>query len=101
MTQLADDLRAAKALIDTPEKWGKGDGLRGPSKPKRCAIHAVAHGVDLGREDAMVDALTAALPEGWQGGLLPIAEYNDDPSTTHADVLALFDRAIATAESAS
>jgi hypothetical protein len=41
-------------------------------------------------------ALVAVLPVGFGSTL--ISEFNDDPDTTHADVLALFDRAIAAAE---
>jgi hypothetical protein len=37
-----------------------------------------------------VDALEASLQS--HGGIVP--GFNDDPRTTHADVLALFDRAI-------
>jgi hypothetical protein len=95
-----DDLIAAKALIDTPEKWGKGSGLRGPLRPQRCAIHAACDmsAGSLWREDAVVDALTAALPTGFLGRLLALADYNDDPSTTHADIMDVFDRAINAAE---
>jgi len=93
-TWLTADLIAARALIDTPEKWGQGNGLRGPSLPKRCAIHAAAALNDHAREDAVVDALTKALPGRIYDSILPIAEFNDDPNTTHSDIMALFDRAI-------
>jgi hypothetical protein len=35
------------------------------------------------------------------GGELPLVAFNDRDTTTHADVLALFDRAIASAEALS
>ncbi|MEL6388391.1 MAG: hypothetical protein AAFR00_13655 [Pseudomonadota bacterium] len=38
--------------------------------------------------------LVQALP----GELASVVSFNDDPDTTHADILALFDRAIAAAE---
>jgi hypothetical protein len=79
-------LEAAKARIDTPEKWCQGilslDG-------RRCAMAAF---------------------EGWETGTVPLydllakdasygtpslVEFND--THTHAEVMALFDRAIAEA----
>lgn len=92
---LANDLRAARALIDTPEKWGKGSGLEPPDEPKFCALSA-AHKANRGNWDAVGDALQAALPDDWKGWF--IFDFNDHPDTTHADMMALFDRAIAAAE---
>ncbi|CDP50680.1 hypothetical protein [Devosia sp. DBB001] len=41
-------------------------------------------------------ALLAALPDGWSpDALSAIPDFNDDDTTTHADIMALFDRAIA------
>ena len=84
---LGDKLIAAKALIATPEKWGKGkykhDG-------RRCALIAIDHG---GAGYAGHMALREALP----GDFACILAFNDHPDTTHADIMALFDRAIAAA----
>lgn len=81
---LADDLRAAKALIDTPEKWAE-DTLQ----------NAVLQAIDLNpaRWTAARVALLAAIP-----GHPSLVAFNYDPATTHADIMALFDRAIAAAE---
>lgn len=38
--------------------------------------------------------LTAEIPNGFYG----VSSFNDDPATTHADVLELYDRAITLAE---
>lgn len=88
----AEVLREARALIDTPEKWTKG--YRGE---RLCAVAAIASAAPrdwlpakyalnraLGREESVV-----------------LYRWNDDPATTHADVLAAFDRAIALAEAQS
>lgn len=101
-TTLRDDLIAAKALIDTPEKWGKGAYI--PREGCYCALGAVAKVADHDPEAAwsddrvkgLWDALAAALP-----GSRDVPTFNDRPTTTHADIMALFDRAIASAESSS
>jgi len=88
---VADVLRRAKALIDTPEKWSKG--VFGPGL---CVLGAVY--VANGREDVSdthVPWLVKAL--GLRNGC-QVFEWNDAPETTHADVMAAFDRAIALAE---
>lgn len=92
---LRSDLIAARALIDTPEKWGKGRQCVAPKLPTLCALTAVASiTMDGSSEDAVVDALTNALPEGFIGLLLAVADFNDASTTTHADVMSLFQRAV-------
>lgn len=85
---LKDDLIAAKALIDTPEKWRKGSfGWAG------CYCAAGALRLVLGQNFEVSEAwgaLWGALPPGERG----VVSFNDDPSTTHADIMALFNRAI-------
>ena len=87
--RLKDDLIAAKALIDTPEKWGKGNGRVSPQAPRLCVLGACRRDADVAH------ALADALPNDWGGHL--VHQFNDHPSTTHADIMALFDRAIAKA----
>ncbi len=96
-----DNLIAAKALIDTPEKWGQEDYE--PRPGCFCLAGAIAKVKSLEPEPRTAevgpewDALCYALDElndglsPWPG---PI-HFNDAPGTTHADVMALFDRAIA------
>lgn len=93
---LHDDLVAAKALIADPARWVKDPGELGKCYCAVTAITGVFGASRLGtsihtrKRDAW-EALASALPEGWgQVGI-----YNDDPTTTHADIMALFDRAIA------
>lgn len=94
---LKDDLIAAKALIDTPAKWTKGayniDG-------RLCALGACEeigyhHWRYLETPKALSAALPERLPDGWErGDASAVAAYNDLPTTRHADIMALFDRAI-------
>jgi hypothetical protein len=91
---LKSDLIAAKALIDTPEKWRKhsfGEGS-GPF----CAMGAarkVAGDIYEARFDAMRLALMAKLPWGYTS----VSRWNDRKARTHGQVMKLFDRAIAAA----
>lgn len=94
-----EDLVAAKALIDTPRKWRKGDYDRGG---RCCAVGAVVRVVGGEISDAEYSSAALAL----EAALLPeqgkkVFLFNDNPTTTHADIMALFDRAIAAAEAAS
>ena len=101
---LRDDLIAAKALIDRPEKWGKGRNRVALADGTACYCTAGAlyyatrfcGNVSLAadRASACEDALAGLLPPIRYTG---IRGFNDDPSTTHADIMALFDRAIAAA----
>lgn len=104
MGTLKDNLIAAKALIDTPEKWGKEDYE--PRAGCYCMAGAIFAAKGEGfnpREETSspeAKAIDAALDELYDG-LSPwrsYVEYNDDPETTHADIMALFDHAIAVAD---
>ena len=91
IASLREGLIKARALIDTSDKW--------------CKIHFAAPGqhCTMGALEATVGhdraygpyrtALLAALPNGFP--YVSVINFNDDPSTTHADIMALFDRAIA------
>lgn len=114
-TPVSTVLRAARDLISVPErwtKWGYGflvkpeieeDAVNMPSAKLSeatcfCALGAV--GAVLGNERGArahgqaTDMLAPALP----GGRYAVALYNDEASTTHADVLRMFNRAIKKAE---
>lgn len=90
---LKDDLIAAKAVIDTPEKWGKGLTRNNPCSLEACWY--VASPRERVRRDDMREALRSVIPDGYEG----VADFNDSPETTHADVMSMFDRAISAAES--
>lgn len=98
-----EDLIAAKALIDTPEKWIKGQYA---DHDCLCALGAarMAFFGSLSGHNRRADgwsgdhnpvamALDNALIDKWAAE--SVEHFNDHPDTTHADIMALFDRAIA------
>jgi len=104
---LRDDLIAAKALIDTPEKWVKGrfcgDGYCALGACERAASTergTFAHWRTLETARALGEALPDGMPQGWTREAATVAAYNDLHSTSHNDILALFDRAIKASEPA-
>jgi hypothetical protein len=86
-------LIAARALIDTPNKWTKGAWQTGCTYCAAGAARKVIFGTS---NDWSLDfwATPIALALDAQAPGHNVALYNDDPATTHNDVLALFDRAI-------
>lgn len=97
MTTVRDNLIAARALIDTPEKWTKNAKARnaagrsvspaGGSAVCWCGFGALVK--VCGPREAENVAYAAFHGPG------NIAGLNDRPETTHSDIMALFDRAIA------
>lgn len=88
-------LMSARALIADPAKWGKGQRGRDRGWETCCAADAIEKSADPENEIATLDAFYRANGLGRKCG--DILEWNDDPDTTHADVLAAFDKAIAEA----
>lgn len=99
----AEILRKAKAHISTPEMWHKGSLFSGPGRETcaACAYGAIliatgTHVVPYRKAQAQLDAAVSLVSGcSWRRCA---AAYNDDPSTTHADMMALFDVAIDMAE---
>lgn len=93
---IRNHLIAAKEMVNTPEKW-RQDGRFGFHTNRMCAMGACAsvETDNANMASLMYSALRDAIPHGW-GRDVP--GFNDHPSTTHADIMALFDRAIASAE---
>ena len=103
--QLVQDLKAARAVIEKPETWTKGF----------YAHTATGEDVESEHPDAtcwcVIGAVEKVTSEGhWMraqnvihylGHYVPrrgyVAKFNDDPNTTHEDILAVFDKAIAAA----
>lgn len=78
--------------------WGGMSSLRGAMAffyGGSCAMQAVKRTTrwDKDARHVVYERLRAQLPRR-----MTIADYNDAPSTTHADILALYDRAIAELE---
>lgn len=94
-------LKEARAIIATPGKWTKGEfardkegnkvGICSPDASQFCAVGAINR---IGRAAGDVTFARAAFLEAEPAGVW----FNDHPNTTHADVLAAFDRAIAKLE---
>jgi hypothetical protein len=97
-------LKAAKAKIATPERWIKHSlsstvDIDGQPTQCYCAVGAI----NAAYSDAYKDpnwefpwppddpflVIESSLPFG-----VRISSFNDDPNTTHQDVMGLFDRAI-------
>lgn len=100
----AQILKDAKAHISDPAMWHKGDffadapgidlrDLEEFPKCPSCAYGAVAYVAKSPKCVANNYLSNAA----WERGLY-VVEFNDSDDTTHADIMALFDRAIALAE---
>lgn len=110
-------LISARALIERPEWWVSGKSrllaLRAPQGKQRCAGAACADVLGFSDEFLQLQTpqptrpelvtlgqcmreLGSAIPVPWKC-LRPdsgIVAYNDDPATTHADIIAVFDTAI-------
>lgn len=105
MASVKENLIAAKALIDTPEKWLKG-ALSDDKETCFCAMGALGHvgGFGLVASDVTPEmaSLIGSIPSSflWTKQKNRLAAFNDDPETTHADIMALFDRAIAAQDAA-
>lgn len=94
-------LTQARDLISDPARWTRGvyardaEGRETASRSESAVCWCV-HGAIRKVTGSVYDTLfsgryaQAALPEGYS----EVHEFNDDPKTTHSDVLALFDRAI-------
>ena len=99
--ETAEVLKKAKALIDAPEKWTKHARARDAERItvdemaagacSFCAIGAAARaaGGNTRVWYPAVEALSRETPR-------EVVCLNDDPLTTHAEIMHLYDRAIAT-----
>jgi hypothetical protein len=89
-------LRAARADIADPTTWWKGGPHGGDSRwGTYCALLAVGNHVSDDCSHPAVIALARACGGEGPGAII---RMNDAERTTHAEVLAAFDRAIAIAE---
>lgn len=101
---LKSDLIAAKALIADPGKWIKNGYERDGCY---CALGACRKALwgevwprkNTGFSSGDFNPLAAALRDALMARHEPpsIVDFNDGPNTTHADVIRLFDDAIAAA----
>lgn len=103
---VTDLLIKAKAVIDTPDKWFSGEQNTLSITPRRCAMMAIWRCQGVVKPsvvNAAIDRLVMALPPKFRTHYMAsgpdhgtcVVVYNDSASTTHADIMALYDRAIA------
>jgi hypothetical protein len=79
-----ETLIAARALIDTPDKWTQGTMRQGV---QRCMVGALC-AASSGSITPTVSALRRII------GCWSLTAWNDRADRTHAEVLAAFDKAI-------
>ena len=99
---LVETLRAARALVDTPEKWWQDGGHNEENVGYTCTCAGLAltdAPTDYERERFAARRFFASTL-GLDVGQLAtsVFDWNDAPERTHADVLAAFDKAIKAAE---
>lgn len=104
MTTTAKTLRAAKALIDAPEKWtqnalARNQNVRPCSAQDPDATCFYIIGATVRVKHAYSKATNILMQVARSKGFDSVGDFNDDAKTTHADVMTFFDSAIALAES--
>lgn len=113
-----DILKNARAKLADFDHWIRhdfaldDDGKSVPSNSPRavcwCSVGALYSAADIDEDDAieasvkaeqiLVRAATELFPDRIRGHMGVVPNFNDHPSTTHGDVLAVYDRAILIAE---
>ena len=97
-------LRAARKLIDQPEKWTKG-ALKRDARgneliishipvASRCASGAIMAACEFEERREVFDQLSRSINHYLGSDYDSIVEWNDRPMRTHAQVMQAFDRAI-------
>jgi hypothetical protein len=100
MTKAGNLLREAKALIADPKDWTQ-EGLYQTPEGCLCTAGAInkvysSGNVALSVTDGAYKAIGECVRKLAPNTLL--TQYNDNPSTTHADIMKLFDDAIIMAD---
>ena len=99
--KVSELLREAKKLIDQPEKWTKGAFHAGQA---HCAIGALQLMGSRPTPRLLVFSLEFYQALSFLNKATPLGKspvvFNDLPSTTHADIMKLYDDAVAAAEKA-
>jgi hypothetical protein len=97
--QVIDILKAAKAKIEKPENWGKGDYVHCEvdGTYKFCALGALYHVCDVkaaepswltGAESRLRDAVESITGER------TLVQYNDAKERTHEEIMTVYNVAI-------
>lgn len=104
MNSVHSTLLAVRELIAVPERWVKGDWARSASGrdvfwgSEKAVCWCIRGAVNLVEQYSPSNSYRAqeklALMATGKSELMALAEWNDAPQRTHADVLALLDRAL-------
>jgi len=87
--------------IENPDQWVKGALMIERAGGRAyCALGACDFSEEAGERSGASDYLRAAIPKSHRAEVCRLSSYNNHPDTTHADVLSLFDRAIASRKAA-
>lgn len=92
--EIKETLIKAKEIISDPDKWIKDNYYDPDREGCYCSLGALGMAED-GHPSGFSFSLKYYLSEGLPEGLYSVADFNDDPETTHSDVMAMFDKAIA------
>lgn len=100
---LVELLKDARRKISLPENWTQGEMARS-SEGKEVNPYSI-HAVSWCMAGAL-QSFEGAAGEAWLFmtkalGVNSLVHINDNPQTSHADIMAMFDRAIALAEKGS
>ncbi len=90
---LYDDLIAAKARIDTPDKWFQGAWSSADVR-RFCMVGALMGESREAKIEGIAALERALAANGWWAGVI---SFNDTRGRTHAEVMKIFDIAIAAA----
>lgn len=103
-------LKIAKSLIENPNNWTQSSSVAAAGT-KLCIMTALGrtlcpsdYEIKRNREFQLARHFLAEamIPDRDTRPIyIALTVYNDDPTTTHEDVMALYDRAIALAEEAT
>ncbi len=89
-------LTTVREALSDPERWYQGSYFNG--KSTESATCACLEGATWIAAEALYGSpATYDKPADWlisEAAGRPVIDFNDDPSTTHADILAVLDRAI-------
>lgn len=99
-------LKKVRALLSNPDRWTKGEMARnmfgapidpaGPNVTCWCIMGAVHH--ETNDDPFLAGSAYQIVRAQLQGR--SVSEFNDDPTTTHADIMAILDKAIKSSENA-
>jgi len=95
MTTALDILIEGRRRIEDPDRWGKGQRADRDDPSTCCAIEAIQDGFSC-LDDGFTVAICALKNAAGLADFNSIPVWNDAPDRVHPEVLAVYDKAIAT-----